>query len=549
MSHAVSLIDTLPDLVVMVRRDGVILEHAGGQALSRLQLTAATVGARIDAVWPAALAAPVRQLIRRAMSVRTWVEARVRDQELAFEVRVGAQGPDRVLCLIRLIGDTSSTDPDLPERSPEEAEDRLPFEQRDFVQRFRDALAMAALREMPAAVAIIQLEGVVDVARIVDSDAAEQLLAAALARLPPPPSEGEPPVPGTLRWQIGPLRDQWLGAVLETSDRTAIENCLACVCESLRQPICLGDAMFELTPYAGVSILGRDASTPGGLIKRARAAAAEACRLVSPRVHFFSDTLRLRSLARLDLARELREAIAKREIGLRYVGRHDLSTGELVAWVAYLQWVHPLRGEIRPADFLAVAESTGLALLLSRSALERLGADLAARTSPLGPDIRISFGPLRHHILHAEFAADVARFIDSGAVPAGQLELRIAEKTIVAGDLAACDVVQRLGVQMIVDEVGRGIGSIDVLARASIHGLQLDRSWVTELRRDEVALKVCRAAIGLANALGLPPIATGVDDEEQRRGLLALGCRFGSGDLYRDCDSALPMPPEQVRIA
>jgi EAL domain-containing protein (putative c-di-GMP-specific phosphodiesterase class I) len=193
-----------------------------------------------------------------------------------------------------------------------------------------------------------------------------------------------------------------------------------------------------------------------------------------------------------------------------------------------------LRGEIRPADFLAVAETTGLAVLLSRTALERLGADFAARGPGLSHDVRISFGALRHHILHIDFAADVARFLESGAIPPHRLELRIAEKTFVTINAAACDAIQRLGVQIIVDEVGRGIGSIDGLARASIHGLQLDRSWVTGLHSDRVALKLCRAGVSLAQSLGLTPIATGVDDEERRQDLLALGCRYGSGDLYRD---------------
>ena len=543
MSHAPTLIDALPDLAVMVRRDGVILEHAGGGTIKELQLNA-TVGSQLDAIWPASVAAPVRQLIRRALSVRTWVYARLREQGRGYEVRVSAQGPDRALCLIRLISSVvSSTGRERPESLADETDEPREFNRRDFLQRFKDTIVLAALRETPAAVAIIQMEGITDVARVVDTDAAEQLLTSALARIPTPPSEAEPSAVGAFRWQLGPLRDQWLVAVLETSDRIAIESCLAGVCDSLRQPICLGDARYELTPYVGVSILGCDANTSGELINRARAAAAEACRLASRRIHFFSDTLQLRSLARLDLAEELREAIANREIHLRYVGRHDLSTGRLVAWEAYPQWLHPLRGEIPPADFLAVAESTGLAVLLSKSALERLGTDLSSQGSPLSPDVLISFGPLRNHILHADFAADIARFVGSGVVPANRLELRISEKTFVAGNPAACDVVQRLGVQMIVDEV-RGMGSIDALARASIHGLELDRTWITEVRRDELALKVCRAEIGLANSLGLTPIATGVDTEGQRRELLAMGCRHGSGDLYRDWDHQHPFEVE-----
>jgi len=85
-----------------------------------------------------------------------------------------------------------------------------------------------------------------------------------------------------------------------------------------------------------------------------------------------------------------------------------------------------------------------------------------------------------------------------------------------------------------VDEVGRGLGSLDALARAPIAGLQLDRGWARALRTDEVALKVCRAGIAVATALGLTSIATGVDNERQRQILLDMGCGFGMGDLYRN---------------
>jgi EAL domain-containing protein (putative c-di-GMP-specific phosphodiesterase class I) len=105
-------------------------------------------------------------------------------------------------------------------------------------------------------------------------------------------------------------------------------------------------------------------------------------------------------------------------------------------------------------------------------------------------------------------------------------------------NLALYQDLQRLGVQIVIDEIGRGFGSLDRLARAPIWGLQLDRAWVTALRSDSVALRVCRAGISAAVALGVTPIATGVDDAAQREALLQLGCRHGSGDLYAETGRA-----------
>lgn len=103
-------------------------------------------------------------------------------------------------------------------------------------------------------------------------------------------------------------------------------------------------------------------------------------------------------------------------------------------------------------------------------------------------------------------------------MPASRLELRIAERTFASMSASICQSLGRLGIQIVVDEVGRGFASsLDRLARAPIWGLQLDRAWTTALRTDEVALKVCKAGISAAGALGLTPIATGVDDAAQRR--------------------------------
>jgi EAL domain-containing protein (putative c-di-GMP-specific phosphodiesterase class I)/GGDEF domain-containing protein len=525
------LIDALPDLVMLVRRDGVILSQVGGCAVAAIKPPADAVGKRLKAVWPESPAGVIVQLARRAIAQRATLEISFKHAALSYEARVSAQGPDRAICVIRAA---------LPGGAPEDllnsgGMQRPQLDRRGFLQRFQQTLSLAAISEKPAAVAVIHVDGVADIARVVDAKVSEQVLSAAILRLPAEPSRaaGQGEDQG-FPWYLGQLNETLLALVIETADRDAIEACVERLCSCLREPVNIGDAAFHLTPYAGVAILGQDATSPNSLIEHARAAATEARRSGSAQAKFFSDTLKLRSLARLDVARELRDAIANRDIRLRYTGRHDLATGRLAGWVGYLRWVHPLRGEVHPTEFLGVAETTGLAAALSLAVLQGVREDFAAAAPYLDPDVRISFGALRHHILNDDFVGDIRRFLDEGAVPASRLELRISERTFTVLDPSVCKSLDELGVRLVVDEVGRGMASIDRLARAPIWGLQLDRAWVTALRSDEVALKVCRAGISAATALGLTAIATGVDDGEQRSALLALGCMHGSGDLYRD---------------
>ena len=532
------LFDHLPDLVVLARRDGVVLGHTGGHGLPALQLGTAASGERFEAVWPEPVAGLLRQLTRKAIATRDSVEAEIDFAGRIFEIRVSAQGPDRALCVLRLaLTRASDHSPDSTDAHPSPELDR-----RGFLRRFTESISVAALCERPTALAVIDIDGIADIAQLFDASVAERTMSVALRRLPVPVTQEG----GSCPWYLGQLSDRLVAVVIDSADRDAIETCVAMICAQLREPISIGDATFHLVPHAGVAILGRDAHVPKMLLHHARAAAAEARRGGSGTICFFSDTLKLRSLARLDIARELRTAIGNGDIRLRYVGRHDLVSGRLLACVGYLRWIHPLRGEVRPVQFLRLAETTGLAAALSRTVLDCLRQDFTTLASQWDADVRISFGALRHHIMHEDFAGDIRRFLAQGAVPAERLELRVAEKTFIARDGALFGELHRLGVRLVVDEVGRGVGSLDALARTPVWGLQLDRGWTTALRTDEVARKVCRAGISMAVALGLTPIATAVDDPAQRAALLELGCHHGSGDLYRQ---ALPDIMDRYRIA
>ncbi len=531
------LIDSLPDLVLLVQRDGLVIAHAGGSGVAPLKPAEGGSALRCDQLWPEPVAALLRQLVRKALADRTTTEMGFEDGGRRYEARCSAQGPDRAICVIKPVlrgDDDAALDSTAEHAHPQ-------FDRRGFLRRFRKSLSTAALAEKPAAVAVIHVEGVTDIARLIDSRLSEQLINLAILRLPPEPGTGGNGQPW---WYLGQLSDTMLALVMATGDREAIEACIAQLCASLREPIHVGDAAFHLTPYAGVAIMGQDAVKPALLLDQARAAASEARRAGLTQVCFFSDTLNLRALAQLDIATELRAAIASRNIRLRYVGRHDLATGQLVCYVGYLRWAHPLRGEVRPAEFLRVAETTGLAATLSRAVLDALREDYVALQLRDKPELRISFGALRHHILREDFVADLSAFLATDGVPAQQLELRISERSFISADPAAIIALSELGIRLVVDEVGRGLASLDALARAPIWGLQLDRAWVSTLRDDPIALKVCRAGIGVARALNLIPIATGVDDPGQREALLNLGCQYGSGDLYKteDLTGALCVP-------
>jgi EAL domain-containing protein (putative c-di-GMP-specific phosphodiesterase class I) len=524
-----ALVDALPDLALLVSRDGIVVAHGGGCDLAGLRPSAEADGKPLEASWPAPIAALLRQLTRKSIAQRITAEARLTTRGGEYTVVASPRGPDRAVCVIRPAGTPLADDPSDSGVRPAPRLDR-----RGFLQRFKESLSWAALREAPLALAVIYIDGITDIAQVLASQISEQVMSAAIRRLPAPPDDSSSSA-ATPQWYLGQLSEGLLAIVIESAERDAIEGCVAQVCASLREPVVAGDAEFHLTPHAGVAILGQDASTPKLLLEQARSAAMEARRSGTAHgVRFFTDTMKLRTLARIDLTRELRNAIANGDIRLRYIARHDLKSGRLVTCVGYLRWQHALRGEIRPSEFLRLAAATGLAASLSRAVLSHLRKDFAVLAARCESDVCISFGALRHHVLHEEFLNDVSELVSGGGIPAARLELRIAEKVFITREQSHAEALKRVGVRLVVDEVARGIGSLDSLARAPIWGLQLDRAWVAALRSDPVARKVCRAGIEMAAALGLVPIATGVDDAGIRDALLELGCSYGSGDLYHN---------------
>jgi predicted signal transduction protein with EAL and GGDEF domain len=519
-----SLIRALPDLVIGVRRDGVVLALNAGHGVGELKPTGESVGKNVHDIWPEAVAELVKQLTRKAISTRTTAEAKFHDRGQEYEVRASPQGPDRAVCIIRPSAPDNLAD--TMNATGEQLASHI--ERRGFLKRFKESAAMAALREKPLAVAVIHIEGLAEIAQAIAPKLSEQIMTTAVLRLTANSRESGSQSP----WYLGQLSDSLLALVLESANRDSIEVSVEQICSSLREPVQLAGDVYQLTPSAGVAILGQDASSAKALLDHARAAVNEARRSGGGRIRFFTDTLQLESLARLDITRELHNAIANREIQLKYVGRHDLATGRLVAWVGYLRWQHPLRGEIRPAEFLRVAETTGLGTTLSRAAMKWLQEDFVAFSRRWEPDVRISFGALRHHLSHEEFVEDFDRLLATGVIPPQRLELRISERNISVRQPGDLKPLAAAGVQLIVDEVGRGAMSLEWLARAPLHGMQLDRAWALASRNRRVALKVCRTAVAMAKALDLIPIATGIDDKEQRNSLAELGCQQGSGDLY-----------------
>jgi predicted signal transduction protein with EAL and GGDEF domain len=400
--------------------------------------------------------------------------------------------------------------------------------------RLGESIAKARLRDRPLAVCMVYMDGLHQLGKVLDFGIIEQisatLLRGATALLTEVPSG-----------YVDRLAENILLFVIDHfEDREALQGWSGRLLKFLGQPVAVGDATLSATPSAGLALLGSDGTEARQLLESARFAMLEARRSGSSAARFYSADLQLRSLARLDIEHELREAIAQDHLALRYNARHCLESGRLVAIHAHLGWTHPVRGEVAAAEFLPIADSTGLATPLSRWALTRLQRDIASFRRKGAHPIRFSFGPLKSHLSSGHLRDDIEVLFASGAIAPEDLEVRITERTLAgladAGSLMRS--LTDLGTTIAVDEFGRGFTSLPRLARLPISALQLDRRLALAASADPAARRAAAAAFAAAKALELVARSAGVDDEPQRCLLNSLGCTEGLGDNFAAVSSA-----------
>jgi EAL domain-containing protein (putative c-di-GMP-specific phosphodiesterase class I) len=239
---------------------------------------------------------------------------------------------------------------------------------------------------------------------------------------------------------------------------------------------------------------------------------------------------------RLRITQDLRTALASGQFALHYQPIVDLRTGKVCKAEALIRWNHPVRGAIHPADFIAVAEESGLIIDIGRWVLAEALDQLVTWQAQLGKDFQISVNksPM-------EFSAPASgpeswsSVIARRNVPVGGLVIEITEGALMEQSTDAMDQLSRFqaaGIEIALDDFGTGYSSLSYLRRMDIDYIKIDRSFIRSLTRgpDDVAL--CRAIISMAHALRIRVIAEGIETESQRDILLAAGCDYGQGYFF-----------------
>jgi diguanylate cyclase (GGDEF)-like protein len=313
------------------------------------------------------------------------------------------------------------------------------------------------------------------------------------------------------------------------------------------EPLAVGDAELLLQASIGVAIAEGVDDTSDRLLRDADAALVAAKQAGRGRIALFDDDMRSRAVARLDLEKDLHRALARRELRVHYQPLVHFDGAEVIGFEALLRWEHPQRGLMLPAQFVPLAEETGLIVPMGAWVLDEVCAQVARWNSlaePGDPPLQVSVNLSARQLTHPDLVATVAEAIGRAGIEPSTLVLEITETVLMDDPETASTILhalRSLGVKLAIDDFGTGHSSLGYLKALPVNCLKIDRAFVSGLSVDPDDEAIVAAVVRMGHALGLEVTAEGIETLAQLEALEALGCDVGQGFYF-----ARPQPGEVV---
>jgi len=316
---------------------------------------------------------------------------------------------------------------------------------------------------------------------------------------------------------------------------------------TIRRPMEIEGRSVAVSASIGIAIFGASGDSRQELLKNADAAMYRAKDLGRNNYCFFDASMNEDAQKQMQLLQDLRLAQNRHEFILQYQPKFDARSGEAIGAEALVRWNHPSRGLIPPAEFIPLAEKTGLIVSIGNWVLDEACRQLAEWRSGGHCGLGISVNLSAVQFNHPDLISQVGDTLGRHSIDPRLLTLEITESTAmnkVDASMAILQQLHEMGVAISIDDFGTGYSSLLYLKKLSASELKIDRGFVRDLGRNTEDAAIVAAIVALGHTLSLKIVAEGVETAEQREFLTRLGCNSLQGFLL-----GRPMSPGQFAEA
>jgi diguanylate cyclase len=304
--------------------------------------------------------------------------------------------------------------------------------------------------------------------------------------------------------------------------------------DALREPVQLAQNTLVVTPSVGIAVYPQDGGDAETLLRNADLAMYFAKRKAPGTCAFFDVSMNARALQRFTIEDRLRGALERNEFYLQYQPQFDVRTGTISGMEALLRWTNPDLGAVSPAEFVPVAEETGLILGIGTWALRnacRQGQAWLTEGLPLN---RMAVNVSGRQFARAEFPREVAAILKETGLNPAILELEITESVVMADEAWAektINELKHLGISLAIDDFGTGYSSFGRLRNFAVDRLKIDRSFVTSISEGSDDRAIAAAIIAMSRSMRISVTAEGVENFPQLTFLQEQQCQDAQGFL------------------
>jgi len=379
-----------------------------------------------------------------------------------------------------------------------------------FNERLTQALARAQRQDTMVAVMFLDLDRFKVINDTLGHDAGDRLLIELATQLRGCLREND-----TIARQGG---DEFVVLVEDINDPNQVTGVAQKILETVAEAHVLGGQELHITASIGISVYPNEGADVQALLKNADIAMYRAKEQGKNNFQFYSAEMNQHTFERLALETSLRRAIEREEFLLHYQPKVDLRSGRITGVEALVRWRHPELGMVSPAQFIPLAEETGLIAPIGDWVLRTACVEARRWVAAGISEITVAVNLSARQFAREDLAENIKSVLLESGLEARFLEIEITESTVMHNAKSAAGILQQLkdlGIRVAIDDFGTGYSSLGYLKRFPIDSVKVDRSFILDIPHDNDDVAITRAVIAMAHSLRLKVIAEGVETEDQ----------------------------------